>query len=228
MNENEQAIFKVPFPALDLFQGFPMPSHSYLNALIVRELLTSLNSNLRISSDELGILLSIEMPWKYLIFLEFNQAVRLLTSPSKSFFLTSYLSSVLRCILEPVPLLLEIVLAKHSSVATHEVTSLILRAIMGMPNLDNFRHDQDIYDTHRLWKTGLRKVRRECAKHEDSKYEGKTDLEEMSCLLEGNRRTLYEMYIYKRNGAGLREAVCVGGHLDQRGTLASATVVSSF
>ena len=40
MNENEQAKFEVPTPALDLFQGFPMPSHGYLNALIAPELLT--------------------------------------------------------------------------------------------------------------------------------------------------------------------------------------------
>ena len=72
--------------------------------------------------------------------------------------------------------------------------------------LGNF---QVIYDAHRLWKTGLRKVQRECAKHKDSKYEGKADLEEMSCLLEGGTRTLYE--IYERNGAEFREAVCVWG-----------------
>ena len=116
---------------------------------------------------------------------------------------------MLRCVLEPVSLLLGIVSEKHPSVATREVTSLILRAIMGMPNLENFQHDLDFYDAHRLWKTGLHKLRRECAKHKDAKYEGKADLQEMLCLLEGNTRTLYE--ICERTGGGFREAVCVWG-----------------
>jgi len=80
---------------------------------------------------------------------------------------------------------------------------------MGMPNLENFQHDQDFYDAHRLWKTGLHRVRRECVKHKDAKYEGKADLEEMLCLLEGDTRTLYE--ICERTGGGFREAVCVWG-----------------
>lgn len=71
MNENEQALFEVLVPALDLFQVVYMPSHGYLNALIARELLTWLNSNLPIRSDELGTLLNIETPWKVLNFWNF-------------------------------------------------------------------------------------------------------------------------------------------------------------
>lgn len=71
MNEDEQVLFEVLFPALDLFQVVYMPSHGYLDALIARELLTWLNSNHPISSDELGILLSIETPWKALNFWNF-------------------------------------------------------------------------------------------------------------------------------------------------------------
>ena len=71
MNENEQALFEVLVPALDLFQVVFTPSHGYLNALIARELLTWLNSNLPIRSDELGTLLNIEAPWKVLNFWNF-------------------------------------------------------------------------------------------------------------------------------------------------------------
>jgi len=71
MNENEQALFEALFPALDLFQVVYMPSHGYLNALIARELLEWLNSNLPVNSDELGILLNIETPWKALNFWNF-------------------------------------------------------------------------------------------------------------------------------------------------------------
>jgi len=71
MNESEQALFEALFPALDLFQVVYMPSHGYINALIARELLAWLNSNFAIRSDELGILLSIETPWKALNFWNF-------------------------------------------------------------------------------------------------------------------------------------------------------------
>ena len=71
MNESEQGTFEVLIPALDLFQVVYMPSHGYLNALLARELLAWLNSNLPIRSDELGILLSIETPWKALNFWNF-------------------------------------------------------------------------------------------------------------------------------------------------------------
>jgi hypothetical protein len=71
MNENEQALFEALIPALDLFQLVYMPSHGYLNALIARELLAWFNSNFPIRSDELGMLLSIETPWKALNFWNF-------------------------------------------------------------------------------------------------------------------------------------------------------------
>jgi len=71
MNENEQLLFEVLFPALYLFQVVYMPSHGYLEALIARELLAWLNSNFPIKSDELGMLLSMETPWKALNFWNF-------------------------------------------------------------------------------------------------------------------------------------------------------------
>ena len=71
MNENEQMLFEVLVPALDLFQVVYMPSHGYLDALIARELLTWLNSNLPIRSDELWMLLHIDTPWKALNFWNF-------------------------------------------------------------------------------------------------------------------------------------------------------------
>jgi hypothetical protein len=64
MNETEQGLFEALFPALDLFQIVYMPSHGYLNALIARELLAWFHSNFPIPSDELGMLLSLETPWK--------------------------------------------------------------------------------------------------------------------------------------------------------------------
>jgi hypothetical protein len=71
MNDNERALFEALFPALDLFQVVYMPSHGYLNALIARELLAWLNSSFPIRSDELGILLNVETPWKALNFWNF-------------------------------------------------------------------------------------------------------------------------------------------------------------
>lgn len=71
MNENEQALFEALLPALDLFQIVYMPSHGYLNALLARELLAWLNFNFSISSDELGMLLSLDTPWKALNFWNF-------------------------------------------------------------------------------------------------------------------------------------------------------------
>jgi hypothetical protein len=90
MNESEQILFEALFPALDLFQVIYMPSHGYLNALIARELLAWLNSNVPISSDELGMLLSIEAPWKAFNFWNFIKQYGLLTFLlSGSFFLTT-------------------------------------------------------------------------------------------------------------------------------------------
>ena len=80
------------------------------------------------------------------------------------------------------------------------------RPIFACQTLVIFQHDQGFTVRTGCGRLGSVKCD-ESAKHKDSKYEGKADLEEMSCLLEGNTRTLYE--IYKRNSAGFREAVCV-------------------
>ena len=71
MNEDEQSLFEALVSVLDLFQVVYMPSHGYLNALIARELLTWLNSHFPIRSDELGMLLHIDAPWKALNFWNF-------------------------------------------------------------------------------------------------------------------------------------------------------------
>ena len=64
---------------------------------------------------------------------------------------------------------------------------------MGMPTW-KISGTIEVFMMRTDWKTGLRNVRRECAMHKDTKYEGKADLEEMACLLEGNTRTPYEIY----------------------------------
>ncbi|KIM23665.1 hypothetical protein M408DRAFT_332267 [Serendipita vermifera MAFF 305830] len=191
--ERDMTVLGVAYTSLTLLTIIFVPSHGAYNAVVGRELLHWHSSNFLATLEEEGTnLLKIANPW---------------LAPT---FWTFIKSCTLRLLFRPATHFLRTLSTSHSHPATREISALLVTALNGMPNSEDYDREADYFDAHRQWKTGLHRLQRAVSKHATGpRYEGKSELEELVALVGGDARVLVSLC--NACGMGWRDAICVYG-----------------
>jgi len=214
----DTSLLGIVYTSFLLFTIIFVPQHGVYNAVVGRELLHWLNTNFLVTMEDEGTnLLKISSPWlhpsfwvfiKRSVMCSFIPVAQTIDSPERR--LTIWHSCTLRLLFRPATHFLSSLAANHTHPATREISALLVTALNGMPNSEDYAREADYFDAHRQWKTGLYRLQRAVSNHATgARYEGKAELEEIVALVGGDSRVLMNMC----NACGMswRDAICVYG-----------------